>query len=223
MFDLKKVNPFPALFDGAPENGYPASEMGYIRAYYKDGWTGRYFETGEQNDSLVHEISDIYTQFITAFPTRGKMADYCRKENLSEKEWCGYPEWTVYVETPIALYRLVMRNISGDYNLYLHCYDRWRIPYHDPEQIFERTMENYECGDEVFNTEYLDFEVSAKKSDLLAVYANAQKEINGDIVTYPDGQDEKYTGNYKDFILSCVGKEGYERTNEDIDDLQFAI
>ena len=227
MFKLQAENPFPALFDNAEKGGYPKSEMGYIRAYYdrrNERWYNTCFPIGEFKKSLAHELDAVYGQFITLFPTTGKMMDFCRKNGFEREDWCGYDQYIGYLETPIALYRLIMRNMSGDYNLYLHCYDRYEIPWSDDTAVFDRAMENYECYEEVLNSAHFDFNVSLPKIKLLRIYATMQNIINGDKVTYPEeGQDEKYTGNYGKFLLSCNGKEGYSRTNEEIDHLEFIM
>lgn len=225
MMEIVKTNPFPALFDDAEDGGYPKSEMGYIRAYFRSGmWNNTCFPVGQFKESLANEFNQMYQRFTELNPTLGKMRDNCRNNAKRLEDWCGYEQYEAYMETPIALYRFVMRFAPGDYNLYMHCYDRYEIPWSEMQWIEERVMENYECGEEVLNTAYFDFNVSMKQSELLAIYAKIQKEINGDDVTYPeDVPDEKYVGNYAKFLLSFNGKEGYSRTAEDIDHLEFAI
>ena len=225
MTEMVKTNPFPALFDDAEDGGYPKSEMGYIRAYFRDGrWYNTCFPVGEFNKSMASEFDQIYERFTQLCPTLGKMRDMCKEDAKLIGDWCGYDQYEAYLETPRSLYRFIMRFTPGDYNLYLHCYDRFKIPWSDEQMVYDRAYENYECGDEVFNaTSYLDFNVSMEKKKLLKIYADLQKEFNGDIVTYPDIGDEKYIGDFAKFILSCNGKDGFCRTNEDIDHLEFAI
>ena len=223
---MKEKNPFPALLDGTEDGAYPKSELGYIRAYFDRNagcWFNSCFHVGEFKKTLASELDDIYTMFKLVFPTVGKMRDWCKNNLGTPKEWCGYDEYHGYMQTPIGFYHFIMRTAPGDYNLYLHCYDRYLIPWSDDNATYDRAYENYECGDEVFNTEYLDFDVSMEKSKLLKIYAELQKVFNGDVVTYPDTGDEKYIGNFGEFIRSCNGKEGFSRTNDDVDHLDFAL
>lgn len=224
MFEMVKVNPFPALLDNAEDGGYPKSEMGYIRAYFRNGrWYNTCFPVGEFNESRASEFDQIYNRFTQLCPTLGKMRDMCKQDAKCTGEWCGYDQYEAYLETPMSLYRFIMRFAPGDYNLYLHCYDKFEIPWSNEHWIEERVMENYECLEEVLNSSHFDFNVSLPESKLLEIYAKVQKTINGDVVTYPDGLDNKYTGNFGDFLLSCNGKDGYSRTNEEIDHLEFAM
>lgn len=221
---MKRCNPFPALFDGVERGKYPESEMGYIRAYYRGGmWNNTCFPVGKFDHTLASDINDIYKSFTLVFPTVGKMTDWCRKNLGSPADWCGHEEYRAYIESPAGLYALIMRNAPGDYNLYLHAYDRFRIPWSDKQWIEDRVMENYECLEEVLNSAHFDFNVSLPQKTLLEIYAKVQKEINGDDVVFPDGLEDKYTGNFAKFLLSCNGKEGFGRTNEEIDDLEFIM
>ena len=96
MFNLKPTNPFPALFDDAPDNGYPKSEMGYIRAYFdrrNERWYNTCFPVGKFDKSLADELNMFYERFTYLFPTIGKMRDYCRKNGFTATDWCGYEQY----------------------------------------------------------------------------------------------------------------------------------
>ena len=224
MLEMIKENPFPALFDDI-DKGYPKSEMGYVRAYIRNGlWNSRYFPVGEFNQFRASEFDDIYRTFVGLCSTKGKMRNMCQKKAKRIEDWCGEEQYEAFLETPRTLYRFVMRFAPGDYNLYLHCYDRFQIPWSDEQWIKDRVMENYECIEEAQNSAHFDFNVSLSKKTLLKIYAEVQKEINGDDVSYPDNiPDEKYVGNYADFLLSFNGKDGYGRTSEEIDHLEFIL
>ena len=98
-------------------------------------------------------------------------------------------------------------------------------------QIKQKVRKDYFSEDTALNGEYFDFDVRMPKGELMRVYADLQKEINGDIVTIIDkpiivtkvnGEStifgfekaiddifmhEVYEGNMKNFLESFNGRE----------------
>lgn len=86
----------------------------------------------------------------------------------------------------------------------------------DVKELENIIREDYRCESVEFSTSYLDYSVEMSKKDMLDLYAELQKEFNGDEVIIPDGDyDEIYKGNFAEFIESCNELEGFKRFNDD--------
>ena len=104
---------------------YPKSELGYIRAYIKDGrWENTFFPVHwELNTSgLVEEFEQVYAEFKKDFPTLGSVIRYVEHEAESFED--DPTEGNAYLELKHGLYWLRMITRKGDYNLYLTCLSR---------------------------------------------------------------------------------------------------
>ena len=103
---------------------YPKSELGYIRAYIKDGqWWNRFFPIHWelQTPELVEEFERVYAEFTKEFLTLGSVIRYV----YSQAEKTEDPdEGNAYLELKHGLYWLRMITRKGDYNLYLTCLSR---------------------------------------------------------------------------------------------------
>ena len=94
--------------------------------------------------------------------------------------------------------------------------------YHDMLVLRVKILEDYHNNDVEFSTEFCNYEVQATKQNLLGLYAELQRTINGDDVFYvPNAQiegdtligiplplsampgvNDMYTGNFKEFLDS---------------------
>ncbi len=90
-----------------------------------------------------------------------------------------------------------------------------------------RKVEDAYVNDSVeLNSSFFDFDVDMPKQDILEAYAEIQKKINGDIVSYPE-QSDNYIGNCKDF-LTCLNDfpfdcDRYERFAKNGEKLDFIL
>lgn len=121
-----------ALPDNAP-NGYPANEVGYFRMYHKKGyaggkgtWYGTAFPVSEglHDTPLVREFDSVINAFRDAFPDVSAMSKWCRDHGAAREDWCGYDSWTYWLTLDHGIYKLILRNMPGDYNAYIHCFKK---------------------------------------------------------------------------------------------------
>ena len=104
---------------------YPKSELGYIRAYIKDGrWWNTFFPVHWElhTPELVEEFEQVYAEFTKEFLTLGAVIRYVVHE--AEKLDNDPDEGNAYLELKHGLYWLRMITRKGDYNLYLTCLSR---------------------------------------------------------------------------------------------------
>ena len=104
---------------------YPKSELGYIRAYIKDGrWWNTFFPVHWELNTpeLVEEFKQVYAEFKKDFPTLGSVIRYVEHE--AETMDNDPDEGNAYLELQHGLYWLRMITRKGDYNLYLTCLSR---------------------------------------------------------------------------------------------------
>ena len=102
------------------DDRYPKCELGYIRAYIKDGaWWNTFFPVHWelQTPELVEEFEQVYAEFRREFLTLGALIRYVEHE--AEKTESDPTEGNAYLELKHGLYWLRMITRKGDYNLYL--------------------------------------------------------------------------------------------------------
>ena len=118
---LKTENPCPEAWECKGENGYPISEMGYLRCD-NDGhqWWSTAWPVNRKLESpgLIAEFDEVCASFRRAFPTREAMAQWCREQAQPTSDPTEFNTW---YEGKHGIYWLRMITRRGDYNLYLHC------------------------------------------------------------------------------------------------------
>ena len=116
--------PFPDALRANIEGGYPESEFGYIRAYYKDGcWWNTFFPVHRElgTPELIEEFDQVYVDFKKDFKTLGHVLYYVV---YNAKASDDPDEGNAYLELKHGLYWLRIITRRGDYNLYLTCLSR---------------------------------------------------------------------------------------------------
>lgn len=117
---LTNENPCPEAWQHKGENGYPISEMGYLRCdhdgcqWWSTAWpVNRALETPE----LIAELDGVFAGFRKAFRSREAMARWCREHAQPTSDPTEFNAW---YEGRHGVFWLRMITRTGDYNLYLH-------------------------------------------------------------------------------------------------------
>lgn len=118
---LKNTCSFRLVWEEKGEERYPKCELGYIRAYFKDGlWWNSVFPVNWELGTLelVQEADAVYEAFRKSFPDLKAVRDFV--EHDAEQMEGDPTEGNAYLEMEHGCYvfRLITR--KGDYNLYLH-------------------------------------------------------------------------------------------------------
>ena len=72
------------------------------------------------------------------------------------------------------------------------------------DEIFQTVLHNYRDGDVELNLLHFEFSVHLKKAELLKIYRNLVKTINGDDVVYLTGIQEFADGHGETYISGTV-------------------
>lgn len=117
--------PFSEIYEqrARAENSHPVKEFGYVRADY-DGyrWWNTWFPInhGTETSEMIAELNSLYSEFIKHFSTLKYVCEFCR-ENAAK---VGNDEYNMFLVGEHGKYwfRFILR--QGDYNLYLHAYQK---------------------------------------------------------------------------------------------------
>lgn len=99
-------------------------EMGYFRAYF-DGYRWNNTVWPVNNDNFTMELAAEFDEVLDAFRRAFKDIRTMRKwcvENAQQAE--DYDTFYAYYEGKLGTYWFRMITRRGDYNLYLHCYNK---------------------------------------------------------------------------------------------------
>lgn len=128
---LMKECPFGGAWEHLSEDArHPIAEMGCIRADY-DGsrWWNTCWRVHKDMECelLMAELDTMYRKFVKEFPTLPKLKAWCKRHEGKRAEQIGDREYNTYYISRYGAYwfRIILR--SGDYNLYLHCYNRQEL------------------------------------------------------------------------------------------------
>lgn len=121
---LTNENPCPEAWERKGENGYPISEMGYLRCdndgsqWWSTGWpVNRSLETPE----LIAELDRVFASFRKSIRTLDAMTRWCREHAQPTSDPTEFNAW---YEGRHGVYWLRLITRPRDYNLYLHCLSR---------------------------------------------------------------------------------------------------
>ncbi len=91
------------------------------------------------------------------------------------------------------------------------------------EDLVQGVINDYMMNEVELSSAYFDFEVDMPAADVLSAYAEIQETINGDIVTFPEGVTGYVQGNCMNYLVSLNGKEGFVRTMDTGEVLDFVF
>ena len=121
---LMNKNIHPEIWNDLGDSRYPACELGYFRCDH-DGhtWWNKVFPVNNSlySKALGDEFDMVYKSFTKSFKDRHAMAKWC---NICAEPTADDTEFNAYLELNHGYYWFRMITRRGDYNLYLHCYDR---------------------------------------------------------------------------------------------------
>lgn len=116
---LMRDCPFLAAWQKTDKTGKSTSEMGYIRAYHRYGWSDCFFVHNEDLCAKASflELRDIAKQLYRAFPTLDSLHTFCA---INAEDLRNGREYNLFMEGKVANYWIRVNITPGDYNLYIH-------------------------------------------------------------------------------------------------------
>lgn len=122
---LTDKSPFP---DVIPQDD--ARKLGFFRCdndgycwsatFWPDNVTGR-------SEELCKEFQDVKEALYRAFPTLGALSRYC-EHNAKQIKPLVFDEYEMYLNLEYGCYWIRFITRKGDYNMYIHCYDKADAP-----------------------------------------------------------------------------------------------